>query len=128
MKLYIELSSLEEGREALDALQAYKESHSGSVLFQQAVTEEPKKTEEPPAVEVSTESKAEDADIVLTAEEAKTYPSLTEVREAVKALQEAIGKEDTKKLLAEFDAKGASSVAEEDRAAFIAKAEGLING
>lgn len=130
MKIYIELSSLEEGSEALEALRMYKEAGMGGVLFQRKEeeklapkAEEPKeaKPEEPaPAEEPKKEEPVE--------EPAPVYPSLTEVREAVKSLQDAFGKEETKKLLAEFGAKGASSVKEEDRKAFLQKAEAMING
>lgn len=55
-------------------------------------------------------------------------PELSEVRLAVKALQEAVGKEQTKEILAKYKAKGASSVPEESRADFIKDAMEVING
>jgi len=124
MRIYIELNSLEEGRDALEALTLYKEAGMGSALFEKK--EEPKKEAPAPVKEPKKEEP-----VPAPAEEpepAPAVPSLSEVREAVKALQEAVGKEDTKKLLAEFGAKGASSVDEKDRAEFIAKAEVLIHG
>lgn len=121
MKIYIELNSLEEGSEALEALRMYKEAGMGGALFERK--EEPKEEAHAPAAEPKKEEEpAQDQ------EPAPTYPSLAEVREAVKALQEAVGKEDTKKLLAEYGAKGASSVKEEDREAFLQQAEAVING
>lgn len=138
MKIYIELNSLEEGRDALEALTLYKKAGMGSALFEKK--EEPKKEapapaaepkeEEPKAEEPAQDEVPEDRrDEYPTEEEpAPVYPSLTEVREAVKSLQDAFGKEETKKLLAEFGAKGASSVKEEDRKAFLQKAEAMING
>lgn len=124
MKIYIELSSLEEGSEALEALRMYKEAGMGGVLFQRKEEKPAPKAEEPK------EAKPEEAKAEPEPEEtpAPVYPSLTEVREAVKSLQDAFGKEETKKLLAEFGAKGASSVKEEDRKAFLQKAEAMING
>lgn len=127
MRIYIELNSLEEGRDALEALTLYKEAGMGSALFEKK--EEPKKEAPAPVKEPKKENPPV-APAVAPAEPepAPAVPSLSEVREAVKALQEAVGKEDTKKLLAEFGAKGASSVDEKDRAEFIAKAEVLIHG
>lgn len=129
MKIYIELSSLEEGREALEALTLYKEAGHGEMLFRKTATEAPEPVKEK-AAEVPAPVREEETEAQEPAEEkpAPVYPSLTEVREAVKALQEAVGKEETKKLLAEFGAKGASSVDEEVREAFIKKAEVMING
>lgn len=125
MKIYIELSSLEEGSEALEALRMYKEAGMGGVLFQKKEEEKPA-----PKAEKPKEAKPEEVKAEPEPEEmpAPVYPSLTEVREAVKSLQDAFGKEETKKLLAEFGAKGASSVKEEDRKAFLQKAEAMING
>lgn len=131
MRIYIELNSLEEGRDALEALTLYKEAGMGSTLFEKK--EEPKKEAPAPVKEPKKENPPA-APAVAPAEPepepepAPAVPSLSEVREAVKALQEAVGKEDTKKLLAAFGAKGASSVDEKDRAEFIAKAEVLIHG
>lgn len=124
MKIYIELSSLEEGSEALEALRMYKEAGMGGVLFQRKEEEKPApKAEEPKEAKPEEPKKEEPIE-----EPDPVYPSLTEVREAVKSLQDAFGKEETKKLLAEFGAKGASSVKEEDRKAFLQKAEAMING
>ena len=123
MKIYIELSSLEEGRDALEALTLYKEAGMGSALFERK--EEPKKEEPAPA---PAEPEKEEPAPVEEPEPEAAVPSLSEVRESVKSLQDAFGKEETKKLLAEFGAKGASSVKEEDRKAFLQKAEAMING
>lgn len=125
MKIYIELSSLEEGSEALEALRMYKEAGMGGVLFQKKEEEKPAPKAEKPKEAKPEEVKAEPEPVE---EPAPVYPSLTEVREAVKSLQDAFGKEETKKLLAEFGAKGASSVKEEDRKVFLQKAEAMING
>ena len=133
MRIYIEFSSLEEGRDALEALTLYKEADMGSTLFEKK--EEPKKEEPAPVKELKKEepvpAPAEEPAPAEPEPEPETevaVPSLTEVREAVKSLQDAFGKEETKKLLAEFGAKGASSVKEEDRKAFLQKAEAMING
>ena len=144
MRIYIELSSLEEGRDALEALTLYKEAGMGSTLFEKK--EEPKKEVPAPVKELKKEAPApvkelkKEEPVPAPAEEPApaepepepetevAVPSLTEVREAVKSLQDAFGKEETKKLLAEFGAKGASSVKEEDRKAFLQKAEAMING
>jgi hypothetical protein len=129
MRIYIELNSLEEGRDALEALTLYKEAGMGSALFEKK--EEPKKEAPAPVKEPKKENPPVAPAVAPAEPEPEpepAAPSLSEVREAVKALQEAVGKEDTKKLLAAFGAKGASSVDEKDRAEFIAKAEVLIHG